>query len=98
MISLASRDKISEADLGIRLAKLDEDTAMWQEELKRLVEAANWRAQTEEVTQLLEEFCYDIGPTLDAMTREERRELLLALVDKVWLDGQGNIRIEGVPL
>jgi len=96
VVSLAARGDITSQDLRIRLEKLDADTEMWQGELNRLVAAANWREQAQEVTQLLEEFCQDIGPTLDVMTREERRELLLALVDKVWLDGEGNIRIEGV--
>jgi len=96
VVSLAARGDITSQDLRIRLEKLDADADMWQGELNRLVEAANWREQAQEVTQLLEEFCQDIGPTLDVMTREERRELLLALVDKVWLDGEGNIRIEGV--
>ena len=95
VISLAARGKISEDDLATRLARLDEDMAMWQEEMSRLVDAADWRGRTEEVTTLLQEFCHDIGPTLDVMTREERRELLHTLVDKVWVDGQGNIRIEG---
>ena len=69
---------------------------MWREELDRLLQAADWRAQAEEVTRLLEEFCRDVGPTLEAMTIQERRELLLSLVDMVWIAGDGTIRIEGV--
>ena len=95
-VSLAAQDQITTEDLRIRLERLDADTTMWQEELDRLIQAADLRAQAEEVTRLLEEFCQDVGPTLEAMTNEERRELLLSLVDTVWLAGDGTIRIECV--
>lgn len=96
VVALATDGLITRGDLTTRIAKIEEDAVMWREELNRLVQAADWRAQVEEVTSLLEEFCKDIRPTLDVMTDEERRELLLTVVDKVWVAGDGAIRIEAV--
>ncbi|MCH7838312.1 MAG: hypothetical protein IIC26_07370 [Chloroflexi bacterium] len=85
----------SDSDLQTVIERIDADIAMWDDELKRLTQAADWRVKAEEVNRILDELCQNIGPILDELTPFERREILETLVDKVWLAGDGSIRIEG---
>jgi site-specific DNA recombinase len=100
VIELAGKDFLQgvlrEEDVRKTLERLNAEIAMWQDELDRLERGAAAQARTEEATQALEAFCQDIRPTLAVATPAERREILLTLVEKVWVSGDGEIRLEGI--
>jgi site-specific DNA recombinase len=94
-ISLCTQDLITEADLREQLSRLDQQLREWQAELDEGVKEADWRVHAEQITRHLEDFVRN-GPPFDDMTDQERREFLLTVIDRVWVDGTGEIRIEGI--
>ena len=87
---------ITRDDLQVRLARVDKDVAMWQKELDDLERAVERQTRSEETAQALERYCQDIRPILAVATPQERREILMTVADKIWLTGDGEIRIEGI--
>lgn len=94
VISLAARGLISEEQLQRRLAQMATEKDGWLDEYNRLQRAADSHLQREQVVKFVEQFCHDIGPRLNQLTKEERRDFLHSVVRRVWIDREGQITIE----
>ena len=93
-IELFGKGTIGEADLQRRLAHLDAEVAKWQEELRHLEVAAQQEAAVREIEESAHAIAARIGSVLGEMTLEERKELVRALVERIWLDADNSITMD----
>jgi hypothetical protein len=99
-VSLAARGKITEDDLAARLADLDGRTAALENELEGLREREEQLLHWEEERRQLQVWLGGLQPMLrDIVDLESapelQRELLVRAVDKVWVDREGHVEMEG---
>jgi site-specific DNA recombinase len=84
------------AALRTQVDRIDKEVAVWQEELGRLEEASRQRKATEEIEQVAWAIAGDIREDMAEATVEEKKALIRALVEQVWIDGENNISVECV--
>lgn len=94
------RGKIDDARLDVLEAENAAQTAYWQERagadqrLRGDIDAQ--RRTLEHAGRYLDGLRQGVATSLDSLPFAKRRELVLALVDRVWVDGSNTITIEGV--
>jgi DNA invertase Pin-like site-specific DNA recombinase len=95
-----ARGRIDDATLDKLLAENDAQTTYWQEradsyaKLRSGVEAQ--RRMLESATSYLEGLREQISRRLDELTFTERRDLLTTLVDRIWVEQDESMTMEGV--
>ena len=94
VIALCTKGKITEADLSRQLTAIEKETADWQTELSRLEEATRQRETAREVEEAARAIADQIRPTIEEMTLDEKKALLQALVERVWVGRDGEMTIE----
>ena len=87
---------ISEAHAKRELAIINKDAEVWQEELTRLEEAARQRKAGEEIEKAAWAIASDIREDMAEATVQEKKALIRALVERVWIDGENNVSVECV--
>ena len=96
IIGFAARGSITEAQMGRQMDRLESEVGEWNAELTRMEEASR---QLERVSQI-KESAYAIADRIEAVVGEltvpEKKELLRALIERVWVGPKNEIRIECV--
>ena len=87
---------LRDSDLKRQLERIERDVAGWEEELRRLDEASERRAEIDEIEKTARSIAERIAPTVEELTLEEKKTLLRSLVDRVWLGAANEISIECV--
>ena len=82
-INLCLEGYLSKADMQAMVNKFDKDITARQDDIARLENGAEYRAESDAAVKAARQFCEDLAPTLNRLTTEERQELLRALVDEV---------------
>jgi len=100
LIRQRARGKMDDATFDLLVGELDAQETYLQE---RQQSDQHLRADLEaqrrallSATHYLDGLRQHVGRRLDELTFTERRDLLLALVDRVWVDGENRLTIEGV--
>ena len=95
-IELYAKDTITEADLNKRLAALAAERAKWEEELRRQEEAAQQRVVVSEIEASAHAIAEQIKGIMEETTLDERKRIVRALVERVWVDAGNEITVECV--
>ena len=95
-ISLQIRGVITEQDLATQLKFIDSRNEVLQAETQRLTEEITGVEERELDLCKWKEVTSRIRGKLSSMTERERAELAQLLIQRVWVDGRGNVEIEFV--
>jgi DNA invertase Pin-like site-specific DNA recombinase len=94
------RGQIEEPILDTLLAENEADAAYWEERAQATAVlnagAERQRAALDEAIALIEGHLARLGDDPEAVAFADRRRVVLALVERVLIDGQGGLRIQGV--
>jgi DNA invertase Pin-like site-specific DNA recombinase len=94
-----ARGAIDDATMDLLTGEVDARAASLQEraeaERRLRADAEAQRRVYQNASAYLDGLRRRVGNRIDALTFAERRELLLALVDQIWVDGDNNLTIEG---
>lgn len=93
VITLFRKGHITEEQLGIQLKAVREEAAYWTEEHERLQSLASQGAQAEHVRQTVEAISRRLE-SVETWSFELKREIMRALVARVWVDREGKVTIE----
>jgi site-specific DNA recombinase len=96
LIRLCTDGTFRSDDKDVRTVKAEYEQSIdsWRHELERIeARASEHRAQAVDRAQA-EAMAREIGPKVDRLSAEERRELVRAMVQRVWVDREGNVTIE----
>jgi hypothetical protein len=87
------KGRIDEGALDIQLRAIHEEKELWEQEIGRYRGMLSQSVTDATVSQRIEELRKSIDQLTDRPL-SDRRKLLRSLIEKVWLDGAGNITME----
>ncbi|HEV2126345.1 MAG TPA: recombinase family protein [Chloroflexota bacterium] len=94
------KGKIDDARLDVLEAENEAQTAYWLQRAdahRRLQEGLDAQRRTlEEATAHIRRLSMSVAGRLEELTFAERRALLAAVADRIWIDGENRLTIEGI--
>ena len=85
--------KITEAQLDIQRKFITERVEYAREKLDSLKEEERALEHRDQIADSIQAMAEEIGAGIDALTDNERKEVLKLVLDRIGIDGEGNVKI-----
>ena len=92
-IRLHISGKITEAQLDIQRKFITERVEYAREKLDSLKEEERALEHRDRIADSIQAMAEEIGAGIDALTDNERKEVLKLVLDRIGIDGEGNVKI-----